>query len=43
MSDKFDDINSTTNTQTIGKQKIQGDVKELTGENESLKLVIQML
>ena len=34
MSDKFDDINSTTNTHTNDIQKIQGDVKKLTGENE---------
>ena len=43
MSDKFDDINSTTNTHTNDIQKIQGDVKKLTGENESLKLVNQKL
>ena len=43
MSDKFDDINSTTNTHTNDIQKIQGDVKKLTGENEWLKLAIQKL
>ena len=43
LSDKFDDINSTTNTHKNDIQKIQGDVKKLTGENESLKLVNQKL
>ena len=43
LSDKFDNINSTTTIHKNDIKKIQGDVKNLTDENESLKAANQKL